>query len=109
MLQKSTKESICVLSHTLSLNVLISVTIREMIICMFAFYWRIGLFICFISVLIVCCMGPELLGFNAISKKWQNSKNNNSKFWPEIVETDAKLIHLNDAFMIGTGTSMKKW
>jgi len=38
MLQKSTKESICVLSHTLPLNVLISVTIREMIICMFAFY-----------------------------------------------------------------------
>jgi len=25
-----------------------------------------------------------------------------------MVETDAKLIHLNDTFMIGTGTSMKK-
>jgi len=38
MLQKFTKESICVLSHTLSLIILISVTIRERITFMFAFY-----------------------------------------------------------------------
>ena len=38
MLQKFTKESICVLSYTLSLIIHISVTIRERITFMFAFY-----------------------------------------------------------------------